>query len=354
MNPRMGRFRLVVTLAVIGALCAIPAAAAADGWAGTDPSSNFAQSSLPDASDTDPTGSVCTDAAVQYLNQARASLGQPAYQLPANFVSLTPGQQALVLVNLDRAQYGLPPIPGLTDALNQAAADGVQADNDPTTDDPAVDSYTANWAGGFPNLPLAYEAWMYDDGPGSGNVDCNSPGDSGCWGHRHDILWNFDPGTLAMGFATGTDPQGDLGYAMLLVHGDNSYHPSYTDTWSALSTLPTGSGSGTGTGAGSGGGSSAGGNGGGAGGTTPTPVPPKIFKIASLRVSGHHVSLRVTASSGVKLSCALTRRGAHGFGRDHFRACSARANFSHLRPGRYRLRVRSSAGPVLTRLFTIH
>jgi hypothetical protein len=352
----MGRFRLLVAAAVIAAACAAPAAAGADGWAGTDPSSNFPQSSLPDACDTDPTGAVCTDAAVQYLNQARASLGQPAYQLPTNFASLTPGQQALVLVNLDRAQYGLPPIPGLTDELNQAAADGVQADNDPTTDDSAVDSYTSNWAGGFPNLPLAYGAWMYDDGPGSGNVDCNSAGDSGCWGHRHDILWKFDPGTLAMGFATGTDPQGDPGYALLLVHGDDSYHPSYTDTWSALAALPTGGGSATGTG---GGGSGAIGGGGAGGGTptptpTPKPVPPKIFKITSLRVSGHHVSLRVAASSGLKLSCALTRRGAHGFGRDHFRACSARASFSHLRPGRYRLRVRSSAGAVLTRLFTVH
>ncbi len=350
----MGRSRLLVGLVVIAAACTAPAAAGADGWAGADPSSNFPQGSLPDACDTDPTGATCTDAAVQYLNQARASLGQPAYQLPANFASLTPGQQALVLVNLDRILYGLDPIPGLTAALNQAAADAVQADNDPSTDDPAIDSFTANWAGGFPNLPLAYEAWMYDDGPGSSNVDCNSPGDSGCWGHRHDILWKFDPGTLAMGIAAGTDPQGDPGYAMLLVHGDGSYHPAYTDTWSALETTPVG---GSGTGAGSGGG---GATGGGAGGSTPTPtstpkpVPPKIFKITSLRVSGHHVSLRVAASSGLKLSCGLTRRGAHGFGRDHFRACSARTSFTHLRPGRYRLRVRSSAGAVLTLLFTVH
>ena len=40
--------------------------------------------------------------------------------------------------------------------------------------------------------------WMYDDGPGSANVDCTSSDPSGCWGHRHDILWQFSP-PVAMG-----------------------------------------------------------------------------------------------------------------------------------------------------------
>src|SRR5438445_624555 len=83
------------------------------------------------------------------------------------------------------------------------------------------------WPCGFPNLPLAYEAWMYDDGPGSGNLDCPRAGASGCWGHRHDILWDFGPGgALAMGAAAGTDPSGQSGFAMLLVQGDSTYHPT--------------------------------------------------------------------------------------------------------------------------------
>ena len=49
-------------------------------------------------------------------------------------------------------------------------------------------SFGSNWAGGLPSVLEADFAWMYDDGPGSGNVDCRSEGSSGCWGHRHDIL----------------------------------------------------------------------------------------------------------------------------------------------------------------------
>ncbi|MHB1975425.1 MAG: hypothetical protein ACYCR4_14260, partial [Acidimicrobiales bacterium] len=33
--------------------------------------------------------------------------------------------------------------------------------------------------------------WVYDDGYGSANVDCTSPGASGCWGHRDVILGQY-------------------------------------------------------------------------------------------------------------------------------------------------------------------
>jgi hypothetical protein len=50
--------------------------------------------------------------------------------------------------------------------------------------------------------------WMYDDGRGSGNLDCPRSGGPGCWGHRHGILDNF--GTVgAMVMGTAFDPTGD-------------------------------------------------------------------------------------------------------------------------------------------------
>src|SRR5437763_12018502 len=135
----MGRARfvlLVIAAASIVGTWAVPAAA--DGPVGADPSSNFAPGPQPLICDTDPRGAVCLAGAIQYLDQARANLGQAPYQLPTNFVSLTPEEQALVLTNLDRILYGLPPMPGLTAALNQDAAGGVRSDNDPQASDPRI------------------------------------------------------------------------------------------------------------------------------------------------------------------------------------------------------------------------
>ena len=85
-----------------------------------DPTSNFA----PDPSCSDP--SSCLTEAVGALDQARARLGLPPYQLPSNFSALGPAEQVFVLTNLDRVYYGLAPITGLTADLNAAAATGVQ------------------------------------------------------------------------------------------------------------------------------------------------------------------------------------------------------------------------------------
>ena len=335
----MGRGQRVVLLvvAVLGISAALAAPALADGPVGSDPSSNFAPSPSSPTCDTDPTGPVCETASVEYLDQARASLGLPPYQLPTSFVSLPADQQALVLTNLDRIQVGLPPFAGLTAALSQAAAGGVRAENDPATNDTHILAYTSNWADGYPNMPMAYGVWMYDDGPGSPNVDCTSPGSSACWGHRHDVLWNFGPGgSLAMGAATGTDRDGQLGYATLMAQGDSGYHQTYTYTWNqavsagaggnALPALP---------------GSSPGGN-----------TTHGTFKLVSQRVHKRRLSFRVTASSGVSLQSSLVRR-ARSWPADRFRGCKTSKTYSGLRRGRYRLRIRAVGGSTITRYVTI-
>jgi hypothetical protein len=204
----------------------------ADGPVGSTPRTDFPPGPMPAACHSAPKSATCVNAAVYYLDRARARLGHGPYKLPADFASLGPGRQAFILTNLDRLLYGLKPIPGLTAQLDQDAAAGVRSEDDPHSRDRAFGYYTSNWAGGYANMPLAYEGWMYDDGYGSGNEDCTSPAASGCWGHRHDVLWKFggsDP--LAMGAAAGMGRTGLAGYAMLLGEGDRSYHPTYTYTW---------------------------------------------------------------------------------------------------------------------------
>jgi hypothetical protein len=216
-----------------GALALIFVASASAGWAGSDPAQNYPLGKLPPACDTSPLGKTCVNAAIYYLDRARAKLGQPAYKLPTDFPLLTPAQQMFILTNLDRIQYGLPAITGLTAQLgNDALTTGVQKAADPSPSVSTLSGWTGNWAAGYRNAPMAYNDWMFNDGLGSFNIDCTASNQSGCWGHRHDILWTFTRGSvLAMGGAAGLGPQGGRAYAMLLVGGWASYHPTYTYTW---------------------------------------------------------------------------------------------------------------------------
>ena len=234
---RIGRVVLLIGLAQLIAGVGVAIAA----WGGADPKSNYRPGPLPSSCSQSPTGAKCINAGVYYLDKARARLGQQPYKLPANFVQLGPEVQAFILTNLDRTQYGLPAITGMTSALNRDAMGalphdpyGVLGDGDPSSTDPNFQQTTSNWAGGFPNIVLAYEAWMYNDGYGSPNGACTTRTSSGCWGHRHDILWKFvnTGGPYAIGVAAGKDRHGTRGFAMLLGRGTAAYHPKYSYTWS--------------------------------------------------------------------------------------------------------------------------
>jgi hypothetical protein len=340
---RVAALIVLVTLAV--------AAHALANSAGTDPGSNHPAPRMPGSCASAPTGADCINASVAVLNQARASLGQPAYAIPSDFVSLTPAEQGFVLANLDRILYGLAPVTGLTAALDNDAAGGAHDDADPQPTASDYLAWTANWAGGFSNMPLAYEAWMYDDGPGSGNLDCSSSNTAGCWGHRHDVLYKFDRagGALAMGVAQGTDSSGEPGYAMLLFQGDDTYRPFYAYTWAQA--VAAGAGTGSGGSVGSGGTTSTvtgHGTGSGAGGHGVVPARVSI----SVRVRGRHVSIIASLPRGSHLQCAFTPHGRHGWARDHYRSCSAQLSLNGRRAGRYRLRVRA-AGVVVTRYIRV-
>jgi hypothetical protein len=217
----------VAALLVCG--LALPAAGAA---APLDPPANIPLPRLPAACGGDPRGASCEQATIGALDAARAKLGLGPYLLPTGFVSLSPARQWLVLSDLDRLSYSLPPISGLSLTLDAVARQGARANEDPDplallhdihTVQPL--GYASNWAGGQANALLAYYGWMYDDGYGGPNLDCTSPTASGCWGHREDVL-SFRQGQIAMGAAVVRDARS---YALTIVDTSAPYfHIAYT------------------------------------------------------------------------------------------------------------------------------
>jgi hypothetical protein len=185
------------------------AAATAIALGAANPAANIPLGALPAACERAPVGARCENASIRALDAARAKLGLGPYLLGRGFVSLAPARQYLILANLDRVAYSLPPIAGLSGALDTVAEQGATARADPNPwplllalHNQRMLGFASNWAGGQPNALLAYYGWMYDDGYRSGNLDCPSPSAAGCWGHRQDILHAFPKGAkLSMGAA---------------------------------------------------------------------------------------------------------------------------------------------------------
>jgi hypothetical protein len=216
--------------------------------AAPNPQANMPIASLPAACTSAPTSATCTNAVVVALDRARAELGLGPYSLPADFDSLSGAKQLLVLANLDRIAYGLPPIRGLSPTLASAAQVAMtnDLDPDPTALLSGLNTYawTATWAGQWPNAADAYYEWMYDDGyDGSetSNVDCTSATASGCWVHRRNVLALASAGTLAMGASVGTDAQGHSSYTMTLVWTTSANWTSYSYTWAQAEAAGAGS-----------------------------------------------------------------------------------------------------------------
>ena len=111
--------------------------------------------------------------------------------LPSDYGSLAPAEQLFVLVDIERVDRGLPPVVGMVQELDQDAQNGAGANADPT---PAsvppgmgVMAWASNWAEAAGALGSNYN-WMYDDGPGSGDIGCSASTPSSCWGHRDNEL----------------------------------------------------------------------------------------------------------------------------------------------------------------------
>ena len=113
----------------------------------------------------------------------------------ARFERLSVPEQVFVVTNLERTTRGLYPAVALTSRLDAIANAAARRDQDPT--DPAQ-GYSSIWSSAPASLGqyafFADFGWMYDDGPPPQyifrNVDCARRGESGCWGHRDNILSN--------------------------------------------------------------------------------------------------------------------------------------------------------------------
>lgn len=214
------------------------AAAAASPASGVLPPKNPARS-LPPSPDFLSVTSVCygtndrrdcNSVVLKAIAHARAVLEHMrgmSFSL-AGYEKLTRPEQLFVAVDLERTERGLPPATVLTRSLDKIAQVGADRDEDPPLASvprelPGGGRPTdlgGNWAGGWGNPLGADYGWMYDDGPGSDNLDCTQSDASGCWGHRDNILGTFNsssicggaPNELAMGaaYAAGTDSETEL------------------------------------------------------------------------------------------------------------------------------------------------
>jgi hypothetical protein len=190
--------------------------------------------------------SGCVTATLQAIANGRAIEGLPAMVLPTDWTSLTAQEQLFVATNLEREVRGLAPLTAMSSALDGAALQGAEQSNDPSP--PAGfpwSQWGSNWAGAVGNPLEAMYFWMYDDGLGSSNIDCQTAGAPGCWGHRDNVLLNLacQPCELGSGFDP-TGYQGYPGWAELLV--DTSGAPAADFNWSQVTPYLAGTAGGEG------------------------------------------------------------------------------------------------------------
>ncbi len=248
-RTRLMRSLAAPVAAIVLALAGFAPAAARGQDPIPDPSANRSPSqSTLQACTLDPAGQACFDDALADLNAARVSEGDLPMLLPGDWSSLTIPQQLLVLSNLERVDRGLVPLEGLSANLDNDAEQGAQQDMDPPFNNIYGGAASANWEGGYVSPLLSDFAWMYDDGYGSGNLDCTTPTSDGCWGHRHDILWDFTaPAVMGAAYedAVSSD-DGDPSESEIFVGGDNQTGSGQADapiapTWATIAaTLPIG------------------------------------------------------------------------------------------------------------------
>jgi hypothetical protein len=132
---------------------------------------------------------VCQVAVLQAIDHAREAEGVEPLILTPGYDSLSTADQLLVLTDLERVDRGLPGFSRLSPQLDSLAQKAALSNSDPYG--PAGATWGSNWAGGEASALLADYDWMYDDGPGSPNLDCHSASASGCWDHRRNILGDY-------------------------------------------------------------------------------------------------------------------------------------------------------------------
>ncbi len=242
MPNSLGRAVLAIA-AAIGSLGVVAAVAPGDAHAaGTVPPANPAVDIAPQVvsrctpTPVDDTSAGCIDSTLHDINYGRSLEGLGPMVLPSSYANDSVPQQQLIIADEERGDRGLPQFAGLDPALDAAALTGAQGDEDPSA---PVGSLDAGWGSNFAqdSTPLGADyAWMYNDGYGGTNLDCTSPSDNSCWGHRDNILgpWTTTGSVTAqMGDADTSNGQ----YTQIFMNRDDPAD-SLVDTLTP-STLPT-------------------------------------------------------------------------------------------------------------------
>jgi hypothetical protein len=131
------------------------------------------------------TAAQCDAASLVLIDRAHAAEGISPLVLSADYSHMSLVKQVIATANAERSARGLPAMPESAQ-LDSMAARGAHLGDDPAG--PGAYRWGSNISEGNPTALAADFGWMYNDGPGGSNVDCQ-PGDmSGCWGHRANIL----------------------------------------------------------------------------------------------------------------------------------------------------------------------
>jgi len=173
---------------------------------------------------------ACDGVAIPEFNAARAKEGVKPLVLPEDFDTLSVPAQVLAITDLERSDRGLAPVIGLSSYLNGLAQQGADAHGHPPFAPlgQGRSQVAVNWAGTDSALLAAF-MWMYWDGPGSGNLSCQTATDDGCWGHRHTMMAGYSsPIVMGAGVAPGSLTEEVIG-------GDTADAVDVTPTWADIS-----------------------------------------------------------------------------------------------------------------------
>jgi hypothetical protein len=180
----------------------------------------------------------CEQATLEAIDHARATEGLLPMEVPADWSSLSPGEQLFVATNLERTVRGLPAFSGMSSVLDSVAASAAASGNDALPPAGFASDWTSNWAGGVGSPLEAIYLWMYADGLNGSNLECTAQDTSGCWGHREDILHAFSCSPCVMGSGVSANAyQGEPAWAELMVDS-TSVSPAIAFSWSSVSEAP--------------------------------------------------------------------------------------------------------------------
>jgi hypothetical protein len=224
---------VTVSAGAAAAVFSVPASALGNPSKNTEPSAAF-YAACRVMGTSKSANDKCDAAALKDFNAVRKQEGLGPMTLPGDFDALSVRAQLLAISNIERLDRGRRAVVGLSTRLDSLAAKGATADEDPAFPSPFPGTAgSGNWVGGVDSALLADFLWMYDDGPGSGNIDCQHKGAPGCWGHRKDIIRPFDA-PLILGTGVAHKTKWGTSMTELFIGGDHTDHANVSPTWAAI------------------------------------------------------------------------------------------------------------------------